>query len=161
MRVLLVGDVHEKISELNQYLIAVKSMFKIISVVGARPNFMKMAPMHKELLKHKNNVRHKIIHTGQHYDPLMNDVFFRDFEMAPPEIFLGVGSGSHGAQTGRVMIALEEALMKDRPDVLLVVGDINSTVAGALVSAPGLWWLGRGLGLRALASRWVRGEARA
>jgi UDP-N-acetylglucosamine 2-epimerase (non-hydrolysing) len=60
-------------------------------------------------------------------------VFFQDFDMAPPEVYLGVGSGSRGAQTGRVMIALEEALMKDRPDVLLVVGKINSTVAGALV----------------------------
>ena len=105
----------------------------IALLAGARPNYMKVFPIRRELAKQPNRFRSILIHTGQHYDPLMNDVFFQDFEMAPPEIFLGVGSGSHGAQTGKVMIALEEALMKDRPDVLLVVGDINSTVAGALV----------------------------
>lgn len=94
---------------------------------------MKVFPIRRELSRRADRFRSVLIHTGQHYDPLMNDVFFQDFEMAPPEVFLGVGSGSHGAQTGKVMIALEEALVKDRPDVLLVVGDINSTVAGALV----------------------------
>jgi UDP-N-acetylglucosamine 2-epimerase (non-hydrolysing) len=105
----------------------------IALLAGARPNYMKVFPIRRELNRHPDRFRPVLIHTGQHYDPLMNDVFFRDFDMAPPEVYLGVGSGSHGAQTGRVMIALEEALQKDRPDVLLVVGDINSTVAGALV----------------------------
>jgi UDP-N-acetylglucosamine 2-epimerase (non-hydrolysing) len=109
-------------------------MWKTIALLaGARPNYMKVFPIRRELNRHPDRFRPVLIHTGQHYDPLMNDVFFRDFDMAPPEVYLGVGSGSHGAQTGKVMIALEEALMKDRPDALVVVGDINSTVAGALV----------------------------
>jgi len=108
-------------------------MKTIALLAGARPNYMKVFPIRRELSRRSDRFRSVLIHTGQHYDPLMNDVFFQDFEMAPPEMYLGVGSGSHGAQTGRVMIALEEALQKDRPDVLLVVGDINSTVAGALV----------------------------
>ncbi|MDZ4198626.1 MAG: UDP-N-acetylglucosamine 2-epimerase (non-hydrolyzing) [Kiritimatiellia bacterium] len=108
-------------------------MKTIALLAGARPNYMKVFPIRRELSRRADRFRSVLIHTGQHYDPLMNDVFFQDFEMAPPEVFLGVGSGSHGAQTGKVMIALEEALVKDRPDVLLVVGDINSTVAGALV----------------------------
>jgi UDP-N-acetylglucosamine 2-epimerase (non-hydrolysing) len=82
----------------------------IALLAGARPNYMKVFPIRRELARHPGRYRPVLIHTGQHYDPLMNDVFFRDFDMAPPEVYLGVGSGSHGAQTGRVMIALEEAL---------------------------------------------------
>jgi UDP-N-acetylglucosamine 2-epimerase (non-hydrolysing) len=106
---------------------------KIISVVGARPNFMKMAPVHKQLLKHKKKIIHKIVHTGQHYDKRMSDVFFKDLGLPKPDIYLGIGSKSHAEQKALVMIELEKVIKKEKPDLVLVYGDVNSTSAASLV----------------------------
>lgn len=114
-------------------------MKKIISVVGARPNFMKMAPIHKEFEKHKlkyqnSNLQHLICHTGQHYDEKMSKIFFNDLELPKPNYYLGVGSGSHAEQTSKVMIEFEKVLIKEKPDLVIVVGDVNSTVACSLTA---------------------------
>ena len=95
---------------------------------------MKIAPLYHELVK-QDWFAPRIVHTGQHYAPNMSDAFFSDLQLPAPDIHLGVGSGSHAEQTGRVMIAYEKACMEDRPDWILVVGDVNSTVACALVGA--------------------------
>lgn len=108
-------------------------MKKFISIVGARPNFMKMAPIHKELLKYKSKILHKIIHTGQHYDEKMSDIFFKELELPKPHIYLGIGSKSHAEQTALIMIKLEKVLLKEKPDLVLVYGDVNSTIAAGLV----------------------------
>jgi UDP-N-acetylglucosamine 2-epimerase (non-hydrolysing) len=108
---------------------------KFISIVGARPNFMKMSPIHKELLNYKTKVIHKIIHTGQHYDKKMSSVFFKELGLPRPNIYLGVGSRSHAEQTALIMIKLEKVLEKEKPDLVLVYGDVNSTVAAGLVCA--------------------------
>jgi len=114
-------------------------MKKIISVVGARPNFMKMAPIHKAFKKvinsHSSLVTHLICHTGQHYDEKMSKVFFDDLELPKPDFYLGVGSGSHAEQTAKVMIEFEKVLMQEKPDLIIVYGDVNSTVACSLVAA--------------------------
>jgi UDP-N-acetylglucosamine 2-epimerase (non-hydrolysing) len=109
-------------------------MKTIAFLAGARPNYMKVFPVWKTVAAAKLPLRQILIHTGQHYDELMSGVFFRDFNMEKPTHFLGVGSGPHGLQTARVMIALEELFAKDRPDLLVVAGDVNSTMAGALVA---------------------------
>ena len=106
---------------------------KIVSVVGARPNFMKVAPLHRELLNY-SDVEHLIVHTGQHYDREMSAVFFEQLGLPEPERDLGVGSGSHGEMTGRIMIAFEKACFEINPDLVVVVGDVNSTVAASLVA---------------------------
>jgi len=106
----------------------------IISVVGARPNFMKVAPLHKAFQKHAGNVRHLIVHTGQHYDEAMSKIFFGDLELPQPDFYLGVGSGSHAQQTARIMVEFEKVLEEVHPDLVIVVGDVNSTVACSLVS---------------------------
>ncbi len=105
---------------------------KVLSVVGARPNFMKIAPLDAEF--DNLGVEHILVHTGQHYDKNLSDVFFADLDLRRPDIHLGVGSGSHAEQTARIMLALEPVLKIQKPDVLLVVGDVNSTVASALVA---------------------------
>ena len=87
---------------------------KIISVVGARPNFMKVAPIHKAFLKYNSSVKHLICHTGQHYDKKMSKVFFEDLEMPHPDFYLGVGSGSHAEQTANVMIEFEKVLLAEQ-----------------------------------------------
>jgi len=107
---------------------------KILNVVGARPNFMKVAPIHAELAR-RDGVRSSVVHTGQHYDERMSDVFFRQLGMPRPDAYLEVGSGSHAVQTAKVMTSFEELVLADRPDVVLVVGDVNSTLACALVAA--------------------------
>jgi len=107
-------------------------MIHVVHIVGARPNFMKAAAVHHALA---GRARQTLIHTGQHYDPLMSDVFFRQLALPPPDASLGVGSATHGVQTGEVMIRLEPVLSQLRPDVVLVYGDVNSTVAGALGAA--------------------------
>ncbi|MBN2186938.1 MAG: UDP-N-acetylglucosamine 2-epimerase (non-hydrolyzing) [Dehalococcoidia bacterium] len=115
-------------------------MMKIISVVGARPNFMKIAPLIRAIQKHNANpqspipIQHLLIHTGQHYDYVMSQVFFQDLELPQPDIYLDVGSGTHAEQTGRTMIELEKVLFKERPDLVIVVGDVNSTLAAALAA---------------------------
>src|SRR5436853_1009866 len=106
----------------------------VLSVVGARPNFMKLAPLARALAA-RPAVRHIVVHTGQHYDAELSDSFFRDLDIVPPDCNLGVGSGSHGQQTGAVMQRLEPLCVELRPDVVIVYGDVNSTMAAALVAA--------------------------
>ena len=108
-------------------------MTRIVCVAGARPNYMKIKPVMDALEARGADV--VLVHTGQHYDDSMNDVFFRDLGIRPPDRFLGVGSGSHAEQTGRVMTAFEPLLAEVAPDLVVVVGDINSTLACALVTA--------------------------
>jgi UDP-N-acetylglucosamine 2-epimerase (non-hydrolysing) len=107
---------------------------KIISVVGARPNFMKVAPLHRELQKFSNLVEHLICHTGQHYDFEMSRVFFEDLSLPSPNFYLGIGSGSHAEQTGRIMIEFEKVCLEAKPDLVIVVGDVNSTIAATLTA---------------------------
>jgi UDP-N-acetylglucosamine 2-epimerase (non-hydrolysing) len=107
---------------------------KVFNVVGARPNFMKVGPLHRAFVR-SGAFESVIVHTGQHYDERMSDVFFTQLQLPQPDLFLGVGSGSHAAQTARIMIAFEGAVMEHRPDLVLVVGDVNSTVACSLVAA--------------------------
>ena len=106
----------------------------ILHVVGARPNFMKAAPVLHALASHPE-VRQTLVHTGQHYDDAMSQVFFRQLEMPEPDCNLGVGSGSHARQTAAVMLALEPVLLEREPDLVVVYGDVNSTLASALVCA--------------------------
>ncbi|MBC8042909.1 MAG: UDP-N-acetylglucosamine 2-epimerase (non-hydrolyzing) [Rhizobacter sp.] len=109
-------------------------MKKIISVVGARPNFMKVAPFHHELVK-RGNFQSVILHTGQHYDEKMSQVFFTELGLPKPDIYLGVGSGSHAEQTAKVMVAFEKVLQDQIPDLVVVVGDVNSTLACSITAA--------------------------
>jgi len=106
---------------------------RVICVVGARPNYMKIKPVLDALAGYGSQVT--LVHTGQHYDPAMSDVFFADLGLRPPDHFLGAGSGSHATQTGRVMMAFEPLIDRLRPDVVVVAGDVNSTLACALVTA--------------------------
>ena len=103
-------------------------------IAGARPNFMKIAPIIRELKKHRDTFRYQLIHTGQHYDTAMSDVFFEELEIPKPDFHLNVGSGSHADQTARIMMAYEPICLTEKPDVVLVVGDVNSTVACSLVA---------------------------
>jgi UDP-N-acetylglucosamine 2-epimerase (non-hydrolysing) len=102
---------------------------KIINVVGARPNFMKMAPIIKAMDQHPDEIEHLLVHTGQHYDQKMSKAFFDDLGMPKPDIDLGVGSGSHAEQTGQVMVKFEQVCLQEKPDLVIVVGDVNSTMA--------------------------------
>lgn len=106
---------------------------RIISVVGARPNFMKVAPLSREFAA-RPNIERLIVHTGQHYDADMSDVFFRQLGIPAPARSLQVGSGSHAETTGRVMIEFEKVCLELKPDLVVVVGDVNSTLAGALAA---------------------------
>src|SRR5918993_3288322 len=108
-------------------------MLKVINVVGARPNFMKVAPIVEEMRRREREFAPLVVHTGQHYDADMSDAFFRDLELPEPDVYLGVGSGSHAAQTAAVMERFEPVVLRERPDWVLVVGDVNSTIACALV----------------------------
>ncbi len=106
----------------------------IVSVVGARPTFMKVAPIARQLARKEPTWRHRIVHTGQHYDPNMSDVFLRELEIPEPDVHLGVGSGTHAEQTARVMLELEKVFNAEIPDLVVVVGDVNSTLAATLVA---------------------------
>jgi UDP-N-acetylglucosamine 2-epimerase (non-hydrolysing) len=110
-------------------------MKKILSVVGARPNFIKIAPVDKAFRKYGKAVSHKICHTGQHFDDCMSKVFFDDLKMPRPDFYLGIGSGSHASQTARIMLELEKVFETEKPDLVIVPGDVNSTLAGALVAS--------------------------
>lgn len=116
-------------------MVKLKNHKKIFLVAGARPNFMKIAPLIRQLQKYKNFFETKIIHTGQHYDYELNKVFFHDLEIPQPDYFLGVGSGTHAYQTAKIMIKFENVCMNEKPDLVIVVGDVNSTLAASLVSA--------------------------
>ena len=102
-------------------------------VCAARPNFMKIAPLY-HALKKERWADPVIVHTGQHYDLNMSDAFFMDLKLPEPDVHLGVGSGNHGEQTGRVLIEFEKVLLKEKPDLVIVVGDVNSTMAAALAA---------------------------
>ena len=108
---------------------------RLLLVAGARPNFMKIAPLLREFRSRPDLFDARLVHTGQHYDGLMSDVFFDELEIPKPDIHLGVGSGSHAAQTARIMEAFEAVLLGHRPDWVVVVGDVNSTLACSVVAA--------------------------
>jgi UDP-N-acetylglucosamine 2-epimerase (non-hydrolysing) len=110
-------------------------MIKVLNIVGARPNFMKIAPIIKEMKRREHEFSPLLVHTGQHYDQAMSDAFFSDLGLPEPDVYLGVGSGSHAAQTARVMIEFEPVVLREKPDWIIVVGDVNSTIACALVCA--------------------------
>lgn len=102
-------------------------------VAGARPNFMKIAPVVRALKDH-GGLRFKIVHTGQHYDREMNEVFFEELGIPAPDVFMGAGGGSHAEQTAKIMLGFEQLCLTDRPDAVLVVGDVNSTIACSIVA---------------------------
>jgi UDP-N-acetylglucosamine 2-epimerase (non-hydrolysing) len=109
---------------------------RVLSVVGTRPNFMKVAPIVRAL-DADPEFEHLLVHTGQHYDDAMSRVFFRELHLPEPDVYLGIGSGSHTAQTARVLTGLEPVLADRQPDVVLVPGDVNSTLAAALTAKQG------------------------
>lgn len=110
-------------------------MIKIVTIIGARPQFIKAATVSRSLSGYKSLVHECIIHTGQHFDDNMSEVFFRELEIPKPDYNLGIGGGSHGQNTGRMIEAIEEVLIKEKPDWVLVYGDTDSTLAGALAAA--------------------------
>ncbi|HZC80390.1 MAG TPA: UDP-N-acetylglucosamine 2-epimerase, partial [Nitrospiraceae bacterium] len=107
---------------------------KILCVVGARPNFMKAAPVIKALQR-RRGITVLLIHTGQHYDRQMSELFFEELELPEPHLDLQVGPGSHGEQTGQIMIRFEPVLKQEQPDLVMVFGDVNSTVGASLCAA--------------------------
>lgn len=109
-------------------------MKKIIHIVGARPNFMKAAPVYFAI-RDRGQFEQLLVHTGQHYDEKMSDIFFRQLGMPEPDINLEVGSASHAVMTAKIMIAFEEVVLKEKPDLVIVYGDVNSTIACAMVAA--------------------------
>jgi len=109
-------------------------MIRLLSVVGARPNFMKIAPIVEELKK-SADVEHCLVHSGQHYDELLSGSFFADLGLPAPDVNLQAGSGSHAVQTAEIMKRIEPVLLEYKPQMVLVVGDVNSTLAAALAAA--------------------------
>ena len=107
---------------------------RLLAVAGARPNFMKIAPLMKALGERPDRFEAILVHTGQHYDQAMSESFFRDLGIPEPDVNLGVGSGSHAEQTAQVLVKIEQLLLERRPHVVLVVGDVNSTVAATLAA---------------------------
>lgn len=109
-------------------------MKKIMFIAGARPNFIKLAPFFK-LTKQFNNFEFKLVHTGQHYDNNMSEVFFEELNLPKPDFYLGIGGGSHGEQTGKMIIELEKLFISEKPDLVIVIGDVNSTLAGVIAAS--------------------------
>ena len=113
-------------------------LMKIISVVGARPNFMKVAPIYRAINNKQKvsglSIEHLICHTGQHYDEKMSRIFFEELELPKPDFYLGIGGGSHTEQTARIMLEFEKVLLAEKPDLVIVVGDVNSTIACSLTA---------------------------
>ena len=107
---------------------------RLLAVAGARPNFIKIAPLMNEFAKRTSSFEPILVHTGQHYDKAMSDSFFRDLGIPEPDVNLGVGSGSHGYQTAQVLMKIEPLLIERKPHVVLVVGDVNSTLAATLAA---------------------------
>jgi len=138
----------------NNDSLLTSDFLRIVSVVGARPNFIKIAPLIRAIDKHNKSVNtlpltshasrssshfsrltsHVLVHTGQHYNYEMSKVFFEDLELPEPDIYLGVGSGTHAEQTGKIMIEFEKVLLKEKPELVIVVGDVNSTLAASLAA---------------------------
>lgn len=108
-------------------------MIKVINVVGARPNFMKIAPI-QHLMDADPEIETVLVHTGQHYDEKMSKLFFDDLQLPKPDIYLNVGSASHALQTAKIMTAFEQVMIDEKPDLVIVVGDVNSTMACAIVA---------------------------
>jgi len=108
---------------------------KIINIVGARPNFIKIYPVLTEQKKYPELIQPILVHTGQHHDFEMSRIFFQDLRIPKPDYNLEVGSGSHAWQTAKIMEKLEKVLLKEDPNLVIVVGDVNSTLAGALTAA--------------------------
>lgn len=109
-------------------------MIKILTILGARPQFIKAGSVSREIAKHAD-IEEIILHTGQHYDANMSDVFFEELKIPKPKYFLGIGGKSHGAMTGQMIEKIEEIAISEQPDWILVYGDTNSTLAGALVAS--------------------------
>lgn len=107
---------------------------KVINVVGARPNFMKIAPIQREMAKY-SDLQPILVHTGQHYDERMSKLFFDDLELPKPDIYLNVGSASHAVQTAKIMMEFEKVVLEEKPDLVIVVGDVNSTMACSIVAS--------------------------
>ncbi|MCI0590077.1 MAG: UDP-N-acetylglucosamine 2-epimerase (non-hydrolyzing) [Gammaproteobacteria bacterium] len=110
------------------------TVLKVINIVGARPNFIKMAPIIEAMNRYPEEIEHLLVHTGQHYDERMSKSFFVDLGMPKPDIDLEVGSGSHAEQTARIMVEFEKVCLREGPDLVLVVGDVNSTMACAITA---------------------------
>ncbi|PYS72153.1 MAG: UDP-N-acetylglucosamine 2-epimerase (non-hydrolyzing) [Acidobacteria bacterium] len=110
-------------------------MLKVINVAGARPNFMKIAPIVAAMKRRASEFQALVVHTGQHYDDAMSEAFFRDLDLPRPDVYLNVGSGTHAGQTAAVMQAFEPVIVREKPDWVVVVGDVNSTLACAIVCA--------------------------
>ncbi len=108
-------------------------MLRVLSIVGTRPNFIKVGALHHAFSRHPQ-IESVLVHTGQHYDRAMSEVFFEQLRLPEPDRYLGIGSGSHATQTARIMTALEPVLQEEAPDVVVVVGDVNSTLAATLVA---------------------------
>lgn len=106
---------------------------KLITIIGARPQFVKAAPLSEEFRKNNEEI---LVHTGQHYDANMSDIFFEELGISKPDYNLGVGSGSHGKQTARMLEGIEEIILKEKPDGLLVYGDTNSTLVASKLHVP-------------------------
>ena len=107
---------------------------RIILVIGARPNFVKVAPMVRELKKYNYKFNYTILHTGQHYDYEMSEAIFEDLDIPEPDIYLGIGGGTHAEQTGKIMMAFEKVLIEGEYDLVVVFGDVNSTLASTIVA---------------------------
>jgi len=128
-------ELDDEIGQKRAFFKGLKGLFvmKVFLIAGARPNFMKIAPIYREALKHRR-VQCSIVHTGQHYDYEMSEAFFEDLELPKPDFFLSAGSGSHAVQTAKIMVAFEELCRNEKPDLIIVVGDVNSTLACSVVA---------------------------